>query len=190
VKRHQAFTIGELIIVLIIIGILAAIAIPNFLEGSYRSPVTKVKSASRSLATAIEAYYVEHKAYPAMRPMTSFTKKAKRLSKVGGLTLMSIEPGRPDIGLAGLTTPVAFISELPMDECAQKNVKLKVPLAYYTDDNGWILFSPGNDKDYDLNPARDYDSSIPQPSEHLIITATYDPTNGTNSDGDVWRVKQ
>src|SRR5210317_2224960 len=64
-KRIKAFTLIELLIVVAIIAILAAIAVPNFLEAQIRSKVSRVKSDQRSLATAIESYYVDNNSYPA-----------------------------------------------------------------------------------------------------------------------------
>src|SRR5215210_3826948 len=61
----EGFTLIELLIVVAIIAILAAIAVPNFLEAQTRSKVSRVKADQRSLATAIEAYYVDNNSYPA-----------------------------------------------------------------------------------------------------------------------------
>src|SRR5690349_9257970 len=60
----RAFTLIELLIVVAIIAILAAIAVPNFLEAQTRAKVSRVKSDQRSLATAIESYRVDNNEYP------------------------------------------------------------------------------------------------------------------------------
>lgn len=62
--KTKGFTLIELLIVVAIIAILAAIAVPNFLEAQTRAKVARVKSDQRSLATAIESYFVDHGTYP------------------------------------------------------------------------------------------------------------------------------
>jgi len=62
--RVRGFTLIELLIVVAIIAILAAIAVPNFLEAQIRSKVSRVKADERTYATAIEAYYVDWNTYP------------------------------------------------------------------------------------------------------------------------------
>ncbi|MBN1477342.1 prepilin-type N-terminal cleavage/methylation domain-containing protein, partial [Candidatus Sumerlaeota bacterium] len=62
--RHRAFTLIELLIVVAIIAILAAIAVPNFLEAQTRAKVSRVKADIRSVATALEAYIVDYNMYP------------------------------------------------------------------------------------------------------------------------------
>ena len=56
---RKGFTLIELLIVVAIIGILAAIAVPNFLNAQIRAKVSKVQADFRSLATAIESYRLE-----------------------------------------------------------------------------------------------------------------------------------
>ena len=67
VKGKHGFTLIELLIVVAIIGILAAIAIPNFLEAQVRAKVARCQSDMRTLATGLEAYYVDFDSYPYAR---------------------------------------------------------------------------------------------------------------------------
>ena len=61
---RDAFTLIELLIVVAIIAILAAIAVPNFLEAQVRAKVSRTISDMRTLNTAIEAYAVDFNLHP------------------------------------------------------------------------------------------------------------------------------
>ncbi|MCG3199482.1 MAG: hypothetical protein GHCLOJNM_03999 [bacterium] len=61
---RSAFTLIELLIVIAIILILIAIALPNFLETQIRAKLVRVKSEFQSLATALEAYRLDFQKYP------------------------------------------------------------------------------------------------------------------------------
>jgi len=60
----RAFTLIEILIVVSVIGILAAVAMPNFLEAQNRAKLARVRADHRTLATALEAYFVDQHAYP------------------------------------------------------------------------------------------------------------------------------
>ncbi len=62
--RTFAFTLIELLIVVAIIGILAAIAVPNFLNAQVRAKIAKVDGDMRTLATALESYRLDNNGYP------------------------------------------------------------------------------------------------------------------------------
>jgi type IV pilus assembly protein PilA len=61
----KGFTLIELLIVVVIIGILAAIAIPKFANTKAKAYVASMKSDLRNLITAQEAYYSDNLAYAA-----------------------------------------------------------------------------------------------------------------------------
>lgn len=63
-KKRNAFTLIELLIVVAIIAILAAIAVPNFLEAQVRAKVSRAKSDLRSISTAVESYATDWNRYP------------------------------------------------------------------------------------------------------------------------------
>ena len=59
----KGFTLIELLIVVVIIGILAAIAIPRFADTKGKANVAAVKSDLRNLANAQESYFYQHSTY-------------------------------------------------------------------------------------------------------------------------------
>ena len=96
----KAFTLIELLIVVAIIAILAAIAVPNFLEAQVRSRVSRVKSDMRSIATGLEAYAVDFNTYPLDNTWYI------------NLKVPTEWPG-PSEPLFVLTTPVAYMTQIP-----------------------------------------------------------------------------
>jgi prepilin-type N-terminal cleavage/methylation domain-containing protein len=61
--NRKGFTLIELLIVVVIIGILAAIAIPKFANTKEKAVVASMKSDLRNLASAQESYWVENRTY-------------------------------------------------------------------------------------------------------------------------------
>lgn len=108
---RQGFTLIELLIVVAIIAILAAIAVPNFLEAQTRSKVSRTKSDLRTQAIAMEAYYVDWNRY------TRDSDSSLDLVDVGPA---AANPNNPLYhicanGARQLTTPVAYITSLLTD---------------------------------------------------------------------------
>src|SRR5690606_17953273 len=79
------------------IGILAAIAVPNFLNAQLRSKIAKAESEMRSIATALESYRLDNNIYPPY-----FNENGVARNPL---------PAR----LAPLTTPIAYMSSIPQD---------------------------------------------------------------------------
>jgi type IV pilus assembly protein PilA len=72
-KKEEGFTLIELMIVIAIIGILAAIAIPQFSAYRTRSYNAAAQSDVKNAATAEEAYYVDKSAYANPANLTGST---------------------------------------------------------------------------------------------------------------------
>lgn len=95
----RAFTLIELLIVVAIISILAAIAVPNLLEAQTRAKVARAKADLRTLATALEAYRIDNSDYP-------------HIVDGSGLE-WQMPAGFPPGGAewsGGLTTPIAYLT--------------------------------------------------------------------------------
>jgi len=185
----RAFTLIELLIVVAIIAILAAIAVPNFLEAQTRSKVSRVKSDQRALAMAIEAYTLDNDRPP--------------IDSNYGYQVLTLWTGTTrDNAFNSLTTPIAYITSIPIDPFAsapQRNVggqllyeksfrylcmldtsSLPYRLEAYA--KGFIWFVHGQ------GPSRD--NSRPWVTDMIVTrdpAKIYDPTNGTVSVGYIAR---
>jgi type IV pilus assembly protein PilA len=62
-RSDQGFTLIELLIVVVIIGLLAAIAIPKFSNSKERAIVSQMKSDLRNMVTAQESYMSDIRTY-------------------------------------------------------------------------------------------------------------------------------
>ena len=94
-RRAPGFTLIELLIVVAIIGILAAVAVPNFLNAQLRAKVSRVKADMRSYGTALESYFLDHHDFPPDETEAS-----------GHFKYLLYPCAFP------LTTPIAYISDL------------------------------------------------------------------------------
>ncbi|CAN5163797.1 hypothetical protein BH09SUM1_BH09SUM1_25400 [soil metagenome] len=202
--KRSAFTLIELLIVVAIIAILAAIAVPNFLEAQTRAKVSRTRADMRTLATGLEAYRVDNTGYPPDYSDVSTPRNNPR-----GKTFLQ--------RLVYLTTPVAYLTTVPTDNFAlpvatgAAGTGAQRPYLVNATDGQPILYPITFDyAKFDrtvlpLDVASTWDhitrssSSIqwalssPGPNFRIVkllgnaALTVYDPTNGTISSGNIIR---
>ncbi|MGC9329605.1 MAG: prepilin-type N-terminal cleavage/methylation domain-containing protein [Candidatus Hinthialibacter sp.] len=181
-RFQKSFTLIELLVVVAIISILASIALPNFQHAQVKARVTAAQAEMMSLATAVEAYQMDHNTYP-LDGNDHFNKTEDMFDQQRVQMV--------------LTTPTAYISEVPGDDFHNKNVTFYDPLVtryflsrppypyvYISKDS--FMVNRGVPKAYylfSLGPDIDFDNHSSRPEDYLI----YDPSNGVISDGDILR---
>jgi len=65
-RRHHGFTLIELLIVVVIIGILAAISAPKFADTKRKAYVAALKADLKNMASAAEGFLAETDSYAGM----------------------------------------------------------------------------------------------------------------------------
>lgn len=173
--RNSGFTLIELLIVVAIIAILAAIAVPNFLESQTRAKITRAKSDLRSVTVAVEAFHVDNAQYPQCDPAFN-----------------------GDVGLAAVTTPIAYIvgnnvRDIFFKEDAVGNLSTSYGYAS-RDFEEWAVrgslvkgrwyFVTSNGPNLKVD---DYRTTVDSDNFEAFLATIYDPTNGTVSNGNVYR---
>ncbi|MGI8906494.1 MAG: prepilin-type N-terminal cleavage/methylation domain-containing protein [Candidatus Sumerlaeaceae bacterium] len=209
-SKSNAFTLIELLIVVAIIAILAAIAVPNFLEAQVRAKASRAKNDLRSIVTAAESYAVDNNKYPIPRFIAFQT--------VGGLQSTSqFLPGGPhpiDGGsgplVGGLTSPVAYLTSTLKDVFTQQTFDQNHNDLGYQNIQHWIdvgcptgMNEPGNPTQLPTtiagtNPPESFTDryglfivrSLGPQKTYVSVINPYDPTNGTTSRGNIYRTQK
>ena len=89
VSARKGFTLIELLIVVVIIGILAAIAIPKFANTKSKAYVTAMKSDLRNLVTAEEAFFSDSTYYTTATNLTA----RNTWKSTTGVAMPAVTPG-------------------------------------------------------------------------------------------------
>jgi len=103
-KMRKGFTLIELLIVVVIIGILAAIAIPKFANTKSKAYITAMKSDLRNLVTAEEAFFADSSKYTGTLSQLKYQNST-------GVNAPTIVPG------AGFWTATVDHTQLPGMVC-------------------------------------------------------------------------
>jgi len=112
-QNRKGFTLIELLIVVVIIGILAAIAIPKFANTKEKAYLASMKSDLRNIATAQEGYFADNQVYTAMN--------ASNLAGVG-----TPDPATGFVPSAGVTITASASLALGWNAGATHSGTLKV----------------------------------------------------------------
>lgn len=210
----RAFTLIELLIVVAIIAILAAIAVPNFLEAQTRSKVARTLADCRTVALAVQAYRIDWNKYPipkmyymVPRPTSALyttvmgtwelSTPVAYLSSVNFIDSFKPELGKNAQGAWGWTWDTMKANYLGYQNyrdwwgnqmpqyCPAYNGNPPWPSP--NPYNGFVIFSYGPDKTYSCSPEHVLGHiDRRQAAEFPNWTdGIYDPSNGTYSKGDV-----
>ncbi len=197
VPAGWGFTLIELLIVIAIIGILAAIAIPNFLQAQTRAKVARARADMRTVAGAMETYRLDTNHYPPPYGVSVAGRDSWAVLSTPTAYLSAARTTDPFARPGGTVGRVTLTYEA-VNEQNQILEQFPTP-PYSVSPEGeatawWWIASRGPDRAFGFaNPAFDPEAPILQKFYEADInpaawlTVVYDPTNGAISLGNLYR---
>jgi type II secretion system protein G len=214
----RGFTLIELLIVVAIIAILAALAIPNFMEAQTRTKVARAKADHRTIATGLEAYHIDNNKYPkgnnssrAFNPYPTERHLYRRTLERLTTPIAYLTGKSPfyDPFKGKFTYQEASLSHPPKPAEATPGEPENFQLYWYvarnatghsiwdqqsfdlleTDPSWYIIESAGPDLAHHNAGTFFNRLIVDTPSNRALVgRMIYDATNGTVSRGSIWRV--
>jgi len=89
-KKQQGFTLIELMIVVAIVAILAAIALPFYADFTFRSKMSEVAAALDACKVSVQDYHEAEGTYPASAAAAGCNTSATQYVEGGGIAFTSV----------------------------------------------------------------------------------------------------
>ena len=151
--KRRGFTLIELMVVIAIIIILAAIAIPNYLKMTERAKRSRIASEFNTLATALESFNTDWGFYPVVKPTAAITAQAitgttQIFGELAGTATASwnVAGVTTSTGEAAPLTYVANNSLLQMTNVFYPDNLIDAHWYHYSSDAtgiAWVLYATG-----------------------------------------------